>query len=343
MTSVALVLAPLTCSLVLLLSGLAKLRDPAASREAFASMGVPAALRSEAVVRLHPYAEVALGVLLLVTWSWAMAVVAAAVTLLFAAYWVLVLLVLRRGEEVDCGCFGAIGDDRVSGTTLARNSLLVLLAALATAYGVAGSGVPDVVRDLRGEDALWVVMAAAAALTAVLVVGRGRPAPAGPSVVPAADEDLLDYEREPIPFAMLLDREGQQTTLRALASQQAQLLVFLSPSCSQCAEVAAQMPGWAEQLGPVGLQAVYTEQLSLLPDAVVPAGVPAWFDVARGATDTFAPTGRPAAVLLGADGMLAGGPVAGSPLVVGFAEDVLAEIAEALDAPGAADHTGLAH
>ena len=62
-------LAPLTCGVVLLISGVAKVGDPTATRDAFMSMGVPQALRSETLVTPLPYVEIALGVLLLVTWS----------------------------------------------------------------------------------------------------------------------------------------------------------------------------------------------------------------------------------------------------------------------------------
>jgi hypothetical protein len=73
---------------------------------------------------------------------------------------------------------------------------------------------------------------------------------------------------------------------------------------------------------------VYTAELDTLPANVTAPGVPAWFDVEDGATHTFAPTGRPAAVLLGADGLLAGGPVAGSIAVTEFVADIVAELAE---------------
>jgi len=319
-------LAPLTCGVVLLISGGTKAGKPAATRDAFISMGVPKFLRSEALVAALPYVEIALGVLLLATWSWPLAVVAAATTALFAAYWVLVLRVLRLGEEVDCGCFGALGDDRVSGTTLARNSLLVVLAVLAAVFGSAGSGVLPALRDFGSTDWWWLVLTAAVAATAVLVVGLRRP---GAMI---DDDDLLDYDRVPIPFALLEDASGTRTTLRQLAGQRPQLLVFLSSSCWSCETVAAQLPEWVSRLGPVEVSTVFTEPLEGIPETMRLAGVPAWFDVGRGATDTFA-DGRPSAVLLGADGALAGGPVAGAGDVTTFVDDIVAELAAAPEPP----------
>jgi cytochrome oxidase Cu insertion factor (SCO1/SenC/PrrC family) len=324
-TSAALLLAPLTCAVVLLISGAAKVGNQAATRDSFISMGLPRALRSEALVTTLPYAELTLGVLLLVTWSWPLAVVAAVATALFAAYWVLVLRVLRQGEEVDCGCFGALGDDRVSGTTLARNSLLVVLAALATAFGAAGSGVLPALGDFETADWWWLALTAAVAATAVLVVGLRQPES-------VSDEDLLDYDRTPIPFALLEDASGTRTTLRQLAGQRPQLLVFLSSSCWACETVAGQLPDWVSRLGPVEVSTVFTEPLDALPEKIRPADIPAWFDVGSGATDTFA-NGRPSAVLLGADGSLAGGPVTGAGDVAAFVEDILAELAAAPELP----------
>jgi len=300
------------------------------------AMGVPQALRSETLVTSLPYVEIALGVLLLATWSWPLAVVGAATTALFAAYWVLVLRVLRRGEEVDCGCFGALGDDRVSGTTLARNSLLVVLAALATAFGAAGSGVVPAVRDFGTTDWWWLVLSVAVAATAVLVVGLRRPEPA------VADDDLLDYERAPIPFALLEDESGTRVTLTQLAAQRPQLLLFLSTYCWACTSVAEKVPAWMPNLGPVEISAVFTEPLEGVPANMRHDGVPLWFDVEKGATDTFAP-GRPSAVLLGVDGALAGGPVTGEDAVATFVEEIIAELASAqgLPIPGEPEHASI--
>ena len=50
-----------------------------------------------------------------------------------------------------------------------------------------------------------------------------------------------------------------------------------------------------------------------------------WHDIEGGVNSLFG-GGRPAAVLLGADGMLAGGPVNGSDVVADFVQDILAEL-----------------
>ena len=174
MTALALVLAPVATAVVLLVSGWSKVGDVTGLRLAFVAMRVPAALSRVAVVRSLPYVELTLGLALLLTWGWLLAVVGAMVTVLFLAYTLLVARVLRAGDTVECQCFGSLGDDRVTSVTLARNVVLVVLAALATAFGVGGSGVVPAVGDLDGAEWWWPVMTALVVLAAVLVVRPGR-------------------------------------------------------------------------------------------------------------------------------------------------------------------------
>jgi hypothetical protein len=326
-TEPALVLAPIACAVVLAVSGVAKLGDAAATRSAFKAMRVPTALSSPAAVRALPVAEIGLGALLLVTWGWALAVVATVVTVLFVAYAGLVARVLRDGATVDCHCFGSLGSSEVTRWTLARNAVLVVLAALAVGYGAGGGGLLADAPDLGRAGWAWVAMAALVAAAAVLVVAPGQQRAAELMDVP--DDQVLDYERAPIPFAMLMSEDGRSTTLVDLARRGAQLLVFLAPGCDSCAHTVARMAGWQRRLGPVQIAAVFTHELEVLPDDYRWKGVTRWKDVENGATNTFARLGRPSAVLLGADGLVAGGPVAGPVAIERFVEDVLAELAEA--------------
>ena len=120
------------------MSGWTKVGDVTGMRLAFVAMRVPAALSRPVVVRALPYAELALALALVVTWGWLLAVVGAVATALFVVYTVLVARVLQTGDDVECHCFGSLGGDRVTPTTLARNLVLVALAALAIASASAG-------------------------------------------------------------------------------------------------------------------------------------------------------------------------------------------------------------
>ncbi len=62
--------APFLVAAVLVWSAVGKLRDPAASAEGFAVLGVPAALSRRWIIGAHPWVEVALAALLLVGPNW---------------------------------------------------------------------------------------------------------------------------------------------------------------------------------------------------------------------------------------------------------------------------------
>ena len=222
-----------------------------------------------------------------------------------------------------CSCFGSIGRHDVDRTTLARNVLLTALAAVVLWFAADGGSVPSAVGALGGGD--WAALAAtlAAAAVAVLVLGgRATDASSAP-----ADEDLLDYERQAIPYGALTLHDGTSTTLAELAAAQARLLVVLNPGCGPCVRTAEKLDDWAARLAPaVGVVAIYPDEASARAAGEHAPDLSAWepeLNVRR----VFS-VGTPAAVLLGADGYLAGGPVAGEDDVAEFVEDVFSALTE---------------
>ncbi len=320
MNALAFVLAPVAVAVVLFVSGWAKVGDVTGTRLAFVAMKVPAVLTRNSVVRALPFAELLLGCALLLTWGWVLAVVGAATTVLFLVYAVLVGRVLRSGDSVECHCFGTLGDDTITTSTLARNLVLVVLAAIATGFGAAGSGVVPAAQDLQGSDWWWPVMTALVVLTALLIV---RPGQAVEEEL-ADDEEMEDYLRQPVPIGFLEDKDARRVQLRDLAHQRPQLLVFMSTSCGACDIVAEWLPSFTERLEIVGINTIFTEPLDTVSEGKI-NGSTAWFDPDNAVTDLFA-AGRPAAVLFGADGMLAGGPVLGAKDIEGFVDDIVAEL-----------------
>jgi hypothetical protein len=322
--ALAFVLAPVALAVVLFVSGWAKVGDVTGTRLAFVAMKVPAALTRQSVVRALPFAELLLGCALLLTWGWVLAAAAAATTMLFLVYAALVARVLRAGDSVECHCFGTLGDDRVTPATLARNLVLVLLAALATGFGASGSGLIPAVGDFEGSDWWWPVMTALIVVTALLIIRPGQ-APEEP----ALDEDEIeDYLRQPVPIGFLESEDGRKVQLRELARLRPQLLIFMSIGCGSCHIVAEWLPSFAEKLQIVEVNTVFTESLESLPKIMRAEGSTIWFDPESAVTDLFA-SGRPAAVLFGADGMLAGGPVLGAKDIEYFVDDIVAELAAA--------------
>ena len=329
----ALLLPVITCAAVLIVSGVAKLRAPETVDSAFTSLEVPKALDTAWVRRLVPWMEVALGAWLLLASGSALVVVAVLTLLLFVAYLVLVVRAVRRPEPVDCGCFGALGDSEVTTVTVWRNALLVLSALLAVVAGLQGTGlVPSLLDDSRVL--AWVAAAALAAAVAALVTYRA-PRSASASIGPRVDASG-DYLRDAIPQAAVLTEEGELVLLSHESAKAAHLLVFLSPGCGPCGRIGPLVAGWSEQLAPVVVRAVVAGQPDVVRTWLTYLQGHAWFDP-FGITRTAFTAGNPSAVLLGADGLVAGGPVHGEEDVLAFVADVADQLREAREAGDLAD------
>ena len=90
---------------------------------------LPNALQQRWVALALPWGEGLLAAAILLAPAGAPQVLAAALTLvLMASYWVVVARAMTFRPRPSCGCFGDIGDQRITGRTLARNSVLVGLA-----------------------------------------------------------------------------------------------------------------------------------------------------------------------------------------------------------------------
>jgi thiol-disulfide isomerase/thioredoxin len=328
-----LLLPLLACAVVLLVSGVAKLRAPRTVDSAFTALEVPAVLDTPLTRRLSPWLEVALGVGLLLATGAALVVVAALTLALFIVYLLLVVRAVRRPEPVDCGCFGALGDSEVTTMTVWRNVLLVVAALLAVVAGLQGGGLAGSLGDAGAL--AWVASAALTAAIAVLVAYRA-PAAAPPAAGAPVDVDGDgDYERGETPRAQVLNQRGELVLLADEAMTTAHLLVFLNPGCGPCERIGPDLARWAEELHPVTLRAVVTAAPAVGRSYTYFDGL-AYYDPFGLARAAFG-VGTPAAVLLGTDGLLAGGPVQGEADVRSFVAEVAEHLHEALEAEGLSD------
>lgn len=326
----ALLLPLLTCSAVLVVSGVAKLRDAATVDTAFTSMRVPAPLDAPWLRRLLPWVELALGLWLLVAAGAALVLVGFLVLVLFLGYLVLVVRALLGPEPADCGCFGAIGESRVTAVTAWRNALLVLAAALTV---VGGFRDVSVLSDVRVDGVwAWLVAAGLAVAVAVLVTWRtddeGRTTATEGSGLTAVDEEG-DYVRTPIPRAQVVTEDGTVLLVGHQVVRGAHLLVFLSPGCGPCERLGPLLAGWQDRLAPVVVRAVVIGTPAVVGSLPYLANH-AWFDPHGITRDAFG-VSTPAAVLLGTDGELAGGPVVGEEAVLEFVEDLSEHLRQARD------------
>ena len=161
------------------------------------------------------------------------------------------------------------------------------------------------------------------------------------------DEDDEDLERDAIPDHTLTAADGTTITLTELVAQRATVLLFMEPGCGPCGVLMAEVPSWRAIMPQITLTAVRlrpvpgakglhehagpwqgtgygTEPGTGEPFPTLEGGY--WADPSI--IQAFEIQGMtPWAVLLGADGLIAGGPVASYPHVRAFLVEILAHLA----------------
>lgn len=322
MPSAPFLVPPLLLIAVLMVSGAAKLRDPADTASVFDKLQLPAFLQTIRAPRLLPYGELVLAaMLLLLPDGWY--VVATSLTLvLLVIYLVVVVRALGFGYPLLCGCFGNLGLGWITRQTVVRNSVLLAVAAIAWVDSFRGDGVLQRLRALD-EDGWWWLAGVALAMVVTAFVVRESKLP--PYVPPTPDDD--EYIPLPVPYSVLDGPHGPASVWQ-LGDQAARLFVFGDLAAEDTSHVAQRLPVWQEQLGPVRVhlvtQSEWQEAAAAWPDlADQLLGDPEGETIAR-----LRVTGRPGAVLVGTDRYLAGGPVVGvadiEELVEAAAEEIQA-------------------
>ena len=330
-------------------SGVAKLREPASTESAFHELRLPRWLITARAPMLLGPAEIALAAaLVLLPWPWYW-VPAVAALLLAIVYTVLIVRALGFDVPVTCGCFGKLGQGAVTRLTVVRNLVLVALGVV-TVVDAATEG--SVIRRLVDGPGVWAwaaVLVAAVALT-WLIGGSAQPAaaqgaPAGSAGRPQdgghgeEDESMeLEYLRQPIPYLAVKGDDGP-ILLRDLAREKAQLVLWVSLGCGSCQDALGRAERFAEEFPQVGVLVVTTTPTAA-DDPLRPDGVTVAYDENQQLRTMFELHATPSALLMGADGLMAGGPVAGGPASLEFIEEVaeqLRETATAADGDGDGD------
>lgn len=336
--------APILLSLTLLVSGLAKLGARQGTEDAMTSLRLPLRPFHRSVATVLPVAEIVLALALWTPVVPLQVMTALVVAALMLAYLVIIARALTFGEQVRCACFGTLAAPTVSRATLGRNLLLVLLGTLTVIS--AGSGA--MTTALVQAPLLLVGLALGLLLTIALTVLTLGGAEAGafeeatggaaagtaeeePGGVTAgtAEEELLDYERSPVPAAVLQQPGGRLITLTQLTAPGAALLVFVSEGCGPCERVLDQAPEWIDSLSPLlQVRFVFSRPLDQLRERTTQrVGELALHDLQFTARTALGGRTAPSAVLLGADGLLAGGPVDGGTAVIEFVEEIRTQLA----------------
>jgi hypothetical protein len=325
---------PLVLAAVLIAGAVGKLRSPD-DLAGWAALGVPEALRREWLRRVHPWGELALGLAVALLGGWLGVLASLAALGLMLVYTVIVARAAARDDDASCACFGA--PQRVSRVTVVRNAWLVLLAAASTAVvwrtplfgGAVLAGLPQW---------SWVVALAVAAVTTLLILWPSSAASAkATDAVGATDavaqavaasqtgDDDLDYVRTRTPAVPVTLADGTIENLRKLSARKPILLLAVSSICGACETVVEKRGEYRALLPEVDVRLLFAE----------PVGMGLWteheeplslHDAEDYVGSSIGYVGTPTAVLLGADGLLAGGPVTGDIAVDRF----VAEIYESL-------------
>lgn len=305
---------------VLLLSGVLKVVDGRTARTTWRQLGLPAALVDGPAPRLWPAVEIGLAAgLLLVPAPWS-TLTAGLVLVVTIAFLTITVRILRRGEAVACRCFGAADAAPIDRSTVARNAGLVLLAAL----GWAGSGHGSVLGLALTLDPLRAAIVQVAVLGVAVLVGlrltdrlrdrtrTGAEDGVGTSPSLAVPDATTGYQ---LGRHLLPDLFGAQPDVRRFVGPDRSVLVFLSLDCSNCRELANELPAWRAELADRGiaLRAVTAHPAARALVTFPALGAFLHQDADDRLATSLGITAVPAAVYVGADGTptVSEGPVAG--------------------------------
>lgn len=335
-------------ALIMLLSGGAKLRSREDVGAVFTRLKVPRPLAAPWLARAFPWLELLLGAALLLPFPALRPLVGAAAVALFTAF--LVLVVRAKDDGVSCGCFGEASAAPISRWTIVRNVLFLALATMALVEGIASLRAHDAVAWLPltafGSGAwAWALLVALILAAAAFLVGResvppadgAEASPAGS--VPAEPEGGDGPERHPIPAAVVASGSSFRT-LHDLVAEGAVVALRLSPGCGSCSTVIARLPEYVDRLGPVRARVLVPRYGSTEAHAPHLGAIPADLvleDPAAGACQALGLRSFPSAVLLGTDGLTAGGPVSGADAVLDFLDEIAEIMATELPAAPAQD------
>lgn len=267
---------------VLVLSGALKLGRHRQLQQSMREFGLPdRLLRLRWLAPAVPLGEIALGLGSIAAPPPLWQIAAWGCVALYTVFLLLVVRVAGRAEPVDCGCFGGLGSDRVSGRTVVRNAVLLLIAALGTVGGVPAAAI---VHSASGWWSAVIVGGAATIIAASAVAYRGLRG--------------RRHRRRLLDRLTLSTADGQQLPYRELLDPPT-YLVFFSPSCSHCRELVERFRWWPHGL-PEGhdLQPVFLGEPAafLRHEAFAPLVEHAWYDRSGEVARSLGRQGTPGAV-----------------------------------------------
>jgi uncharacterized membrane protein YphA (DoxX/SURF4 family)/thiol-disulfide isomerase/thioredoxin len=301
----AALVARLLLATVFAVAAVAKLRDPDATTRSMSALGAGGRYARPAA-RAVPVAELAVAAGLLIEPLVVPAAIAA--VFLLAVFTGAILNALRLKRRPDCGCFGNLLSRRVSVWTVARNIVLIAIAALVAVEGGGSS--------LAGP--LEPLIVAGVTTGLVLLGGRGA--------APAGQPDAF-RERPPSGHGMALGtpapgfelsspcggRPGSLDSLRAAGLPV--VLMFLGGGCGSCRQIQPHLHRWQVTLEErLSIAVVFSGMDHQARELCTDFGIDnvLFAERAYPLWGTYEMPGTPSAVLISADGHIASGSVLGA-------------------------------
>jgi peroxiredoxin/uncharacterized membrane protein YphA (DoxX/SURF4 family) len=317
---VVLLVVRLLLSSVFALAGVTKLLDRQGTRRAMLGFGIPSGLAAP-VAAVLPFAEVAVAAALILTaTAWWGALAALALLLGFTGA---MGYQLARGRAPECHCFGQVSSEPVGPSTLVRNLILAVLAAVVIGAGPTRAGLSTAGRfgsttDLhRLADYLDVMTMVLVALgSTVLVLWRqqgqlaqrlreleadltgddavaiGATATQGPSFVTASPFQLPDLTGNPVALDDLI------------VGGRRLLLIFSDPDCGACTTLLPQISQWQHEHADILKVAVISQGTAEANRAKVDQYLvaPVLLQRDREVSEAYRVPGTPCAILVNPDG-----------------------------------------
>lgn len=299
-------------------AGVTKLLDLTGSRRALEDFGVPVRFARPGGVLL-PLFEIGIAAALLFPISARWGAFAAAG--LLGAFIVVIANALAHGRAPDCHCFGQLHSEPAGWSTLARNVVLIGLAATVAAFGP-GPAVADWIAERSAVELAILAAALAAVALGVFQIRawnrrreRRRYVQSAIARIEAEGQPAGRPVGSTAPPFTLRGVRGEKHTLESLcAPGRPVVLVFVHPRCGPCRQLLPDLAEWQATLA-------HTLTIAVLSEGSVGANRPLSeehgienfllqerAEVYR-AYDVRA--GTPAAVVVTPDGTIAGPTVGG--------------------------------
>jgi methylamine dehydrogenase accessory protein MauD len=294
-------------AIVFVVAGVAKLADLRGSQAALRGFGVPRLL-ADVLGVLLPLGELAIAGALVPAVTGRMAALAAfALLLVFAAA---IGIALVRGRKPDCHCFGQLHSAPAGWRTLARNAALAGLAIV----GVFQPATNPSTLELAAFAAI-AVMAGQALVSIKLLRRYGRALQRIEALEAGTPErQALGVGAEAPAFALPTVGGGEVSLEGLLARARPVLLVFTDPGCGPCHALLPDLTRWQHE---------HADQTTLAlvsrGDEAENAGLAEEHDLDtvlvqedHEVAERYGAYATPSAVLVGTDGLVARGVVAGA-------------------------------